>query len=340
MKHCFIYFLLASNNKRPYNITIGDNYYSTLFKKPNSLVVTNTRLNDYYKNYLPKHTFIIPDGESYKTLNTVSSIIDYSLENKLDRQSSLISFGGGVVGDLCGFVSNIYMRGIGHVLIPTTLMAMVDSCIGGKTGVNHHLGKNLIGTFYQPTEVCIDISLLKTLPDREYKSGIAEIIKYALIKDSKFFDWLENNMDLLLKRDKITLLQVIKKCCKIKTSIVEMDSLEQGNERQYLNFGHTFGHAIEKEASFGKYLHGEALSIGIILESKLSCLKRTLKKEEYSRILKLFEKIGLPTQLPPEMDIMALYKTMQFDKKNRDGKIYMIFLNGIGDSYCSNFNFL
>lgn len=244
------------------------------------LIVTNTIVAPLHLHKVQKqlekhgvevHVVILPDGEQYKSMHSINIIIDAAVEAKLDRQSCFIALGGGVVGDMCGFAASIYQRGVRFAQLPTTLMAMVDSSVGGKTGVNHVSGKNLIGTFHQPCVVIADLSTLRTLPDRELRSGLAEVIKYGLISDPDLFHWLEENMQRVLEREADALQYIVRRSCEIKASVVTADEKEtEGGLRATLNLGHTFGHAIETGLGYGVLLHGEAVSIGMLMAAELS----------------------------------------------------------------------
>jgi 3-dehydroquinate synthase len=300
------------------------------------LIVTNTTIAPLYldcvvENLDEFHVEVItlPDGEQYKNLNYVNKIFDKLLEKKFSRNATLIALGGGVVGDMGGFAAACYQRGIAFIQIPTTVLAQVDSSVGGKTGVNHPLGKNMIGAFYQPQCVIADMDVLDTLDDRQLVAGIAEIIKYGLIRDVTFFEWLEKNITLLLERDKEALAYVIERSCINKAEIVAEDEFESGI-RAILNLGHTFGHAIETGMGYGKYLHGEAVAIGICFAADLSKRMGWLTKEDVSRIIALLELATLPTVPPKEMEVSQYIELMSVDKKNVDGEIRLILLESIG----------
>ncbi|MCK4840541.1 MAG: 3-dehydroquinate synthase [Methylococcales bacterium] len=300
------------------------------------IVVTNTTVGTIYLNSVLKHldgfqveVIELPDGEQFKTLEYVTKIFDKLLESKFNRSATLIALGGGVIGDMGGFAAACYQRGIPFIQIPTTVLAQVDSSVGGKTGVNHALGKNMIGAFYQPQCVLADMDVLNTLDDRQLIAGIAEIIKYGLIRDLVLFEWLENNMSLLLQRDSNALAYVIERSCANKAEIVAEDEFESGI-RAILNLGHTFGHAIETGMGYGKYLHGEAVAIGIGFASDLSKRMGWLSKEEVDRIIALLKSAKLPVVPPKEMAVEQYIDLMAVDKKNIDGKIRLILLESIG----------
>lgn len=327
----FIYHTLTLNN---YKIIIGNNFLNNnLINFKNSLTITNNKnLNPFNKNNL---ILEINDSEKNKNMKNVEKIIDIAIKNKLDRQSTFISIGGGVIGDLVGFSASIYQRGIEHIMIPTTLTAMVDSSIGGKNGINHKMAKNYIGTFYNPKIIYIDINMLKTLPEREFKSGIAEIIKYAIIKDYNFFQYLEKNINQILNRNENILLYIIKKSCEIKSEIVENDFYETNN-RKILNFGHTLGHAIENYFGYGTFLHGEAISIGMIFALELSLIYNNFSINEFERIKILLQNANLPTYIDKYIYTNKMIELMQYDKKNSNGKINFVLINNIGNCTVSN----
>jgi shikimate kinase/3-dehydroquinate synthase len=271
---------------------------------------------------------IVPAGEESKSLQQVESVCGRLLEAGFGRDSTLFALGGGVIGDLGGFVAAIYQRGIPFLQIPTTLLAMVDSSVGGKTGVNHALGKNMIGAFYQPRAVVADLDTLDTLPEREFRSGLAEVIKYGLISDPGFFAWLEEHLDAVLAEDSDALSHVIATSCKDKAEVVARDEQEAGR-RAILNFGHTFGHAIEAASGYGHYLHGEAVAIGMIMAADLSRRLDLLRESEQQRIYQIVKGAGLPT-LCPRLPAEEYLRYMRVDKKAKGGQIRFILLRGIG----------
>lgn len=274
-------------------------------------------------------TVILPDGEQYKTLQYLEKIFDQLLAKKFSRNATLIALGGGVIGDMGGFAAACYQRGIAFIQIPTTLLAQVDSSVGGKTGVNHPLGKNMIGAFYQPQCVIADADVLDTLDDRQLSAGLAEVIKYGLIRDSEFLAWLETNMPLLLARDKNALSYAIERSCSNKAEVVGEDEFEAG-VRATLNLGHTFGHAIETGSGYGHYLHGEAVAIGTCFAADLSRRLGWLNDADVERILAIFKAAQLPTMPPTNMTTEQYVDLMAVDKKNLDGKIRLILLEAIG----------
>jgi len=300
------------------------------------LVVTNETVAPLYlektlsafANYQTAYV-ILPDGEKYKTLEILNPIFETLLKRHFDRQTTLVALGGGVVGDIAGFAAAAYQRGVPFIQIPTTLLAQVDSSVGGKTGVNHALGKNMIGAFHQPTSVVIDIKTLETLDDRQLSAGLAEVIKYGLINDLAFFEWLENHATDLLARDPQTLSHAIAQSCQDKATLVAEDERENGR-RALLNLGHTFGHAIETGMGYGQVLHGEGVAIGMVLAAQMSARLGWIKEADVSRAMALIEKIGLPTRLPEQMTTERMLALMQVDKKVRQGKIRLVLLEKLG----------
>lgn len=334
--------LLVELGDRSYPIYIGSDLLSQseLFtrhiKAKQVIVVTNTTIAPLYLDKVLKNlltfdveTVILPDGEQFKTLEYVTQIFDKLLVSKFSRNATLIALGGGVIGDMGGFAAACYQRGIAFLQIPTTLLAQVDSSVGGKTGVNHPLGKNMIGAFYQPQCVIADANVLDTLDDRQLAAGLAEVIKYGLIRDIKFFEWLENNIKQLLSRNKQALAFAIERSCLNKAGIVAEDETETG-VRATLNLGHTFGHAIETGAGYGTYLHGEAVAIGTCQAADLSRRKGWLNDADVERIISLFKKCNLPAYPPKEIDSDRFLELMAVDKKNVNGQIRLILLTKIG----------
>ena len=281
---------------------------------------------------------ILPDGEAYKDGATLNIIFDALLEHAIDRKTTLLALGGGVIGDIAGFAAATYQRGVPFIQIPTTLLAQVDSSVGGKTAINHPRGKNRIGAFYQPQLVLADTDTLKTLPEREYCSGLAEVIKYGLILDRTFFDWLETNMDSLLARDAAALSHAIHRSCELKAAVVAADERETAKEggRALLNLGHTFGHAIETALGYGAWLHGEAVACGMVLAAQFSQQLGHLTVADVRRAQQLIQRAGLPTTLPLEPSKISpeiLLQHMGRDKKNEAGVIKLILLKSIGEAY-------
>tara|TARA_R110000824_G_scaffold336_9_gene2296 strand:+ start:90087 stop:91199 length:1113 start_codon:yes stop_codon:yes gene_type:complete len=279
--------------------------------------------------------FILPDGESEKTLDNVSQIYDSLLLNRFERNATLIALGGGVVGDMTGFAAATFLRGINFIQIPTTLLAQVDSSVGGKTGVNRPLGKNMVGAFYQPQCVLVDTSTLKTLPDRELSAGLAEVIKYGLINNRPFFHWLQENITQLRARDAACLTQAIKTSCEDKADIVMADEKEAGI-RATLNLGHTFGHAIEAAMGYGNWLHGEAVAVGMLMAADLSWRLGKLTAAEVAEIKALIDAAGLPHLPPEEISYQDYLSLMSRDKKNIQGSMRFILLESIGKAFISS----
>jgi len=272
----------------------------------------------------------VPAGESAKSLKSVQSCYDQLALHKLERKSFIVALGGGVVGDLAGFVAATYLRGIPFVQVPTTLLAQVDSSVGGKTGVNLKAGKNLVGAFYQPRLVLCDLDALKPLPEREFRAGLAEIIKYGIIADAKLFARLERDLPKILKRDSKALSEIIARCCEIKAEIVSQDETESGL-RAILNFGHTIGHAIENSSGYGKFLHGEAISIGQVAAATLSHKIFGLSERDVERIENLFKRAGLPVQIKlNSTQRKKLFNAMKLDKKVSGGEIKFVLAKRIG----------
>ncbi len=276
---------------------------------------------------------VLPDGEKYKTLEILNRIFDQLLEKRFDRGCTLIALGGGVIGDMTGFAAACYQRGVNFIQVPTTLLSQVDSSVGGKTGVNHPLGKNMIGAFYQPQAVIIDIDTLKTLPPRELSAGLAEVIKHGIIKDAEYFSWLESHMQDLRDLDPEALAHAVKGSCVIKSRVVSADEREAG-QRALLNFGHTFGHAIETGMGYGNWLHGEAVGVGMCMAARMSRRLGWLSAEEETRITELIAAAGLPTA-PPELSSERFMELMAVDKKVMAGKLRLVLLQGIGKALIS-----
>ena len=328
--------------KRSYPIYVGEGLLENcdLLKKHISnkkvAIITNDKIAPLYlekisntlsveKEIIP---IILPDGEVFKNFETLNLIYDTLLKNKANRQITLIALGGGVIGDITGFAAATFMRGVDFIQIPSTLLSQVDSSVGGKTGINHPLGKNMIGAFYQPKCVIADINLLETLPDKELSAGLAEVIKYGLIRDSSFFEWLENNVEGIIKRDSQLLIEAVVRSCQNKADIVESDEFESGI-RAILNLGHTFGHAIETATGYGKWLHGEAIAIGMVMAAYLSEQMGWLTKEENQRIKSLIVDANLPIN-PPEISKQEFLDLMQLDKKTKEDQINLVLQQGIG----------
>lgn len=300
------------------------------------MVVTNTTIAPLYlqrveqalAHYRVDHA-ILPDGEQFKTLATLDQIFTALLEKRHNRTTTIVALGGGVVGDMAGFAAAAYQRGVEFIQIPTTLLSQVDSSVGGKTGVNHPLGKNMIGAFHQPRAVIADLSTLATLPDRELSAGLAEIIKYGLIWDAAFFEWLERCIDRLVARDIDALTHAVKRSCEIKAAVVGKDERES-NLRAILNLGHTFGHAIETAQGYGAWLHGEAVGVGMVMAVELSIREGWLPESMRERIISLNQRAGLPVKGPADMT-EAQYRTlMAVDKKVLDDNLRLVLLESLG----------
>jgi 3-dehydroquinate synthase len=274
---------------------------------------------------------LVPDGEEHKDLKSLASIYDRLIADRFDRKSCIMALGGGVVGDLAGFAAASYLRGIPYVQVPTTLLAQVDSSVGGKTGVNHQDGKNLIGAFYQPRVVLIDVNVLRSLSRRELVAGLAEIIKYGIIEDPALFTLLEEKMDKVIGLDRELLVEIIATSCAIKARVVEKDERED-DYRTVLNFGHTIGHALEAVTEYRNYLHGEAVGIGMVQAAAISVQRGFCDQRSHERIRKLIRKAGLPLELPPQISRQNLIQSMEVDKKSAGGKIKFVMCAGIGRS--------
>lgn len=283
-------------------------------------------LNDYQTA-----SVILPDGEQFKNLDTLNQIYTGLLEQAFDRSCTLIALGGGVVGDMTGYAAASYQRGVDFIQIPTTLLSQVDSSVGGKTGVNHPLGKNMIGAFHQPNAVLINTDTLDTLPDRELSAGLAEIIKYGALGDAEFFLWLENNMPLLTQRNVNALVYAIKRSCEDKAEIVAADELESG-QRALLNLGHTFGHAVETAMGYGKWLHGEAVAAGMILAAEMSQRLQWIDAGDVKRLINLVKSAHLPVRCPESISKDEFLALMMRDKKALQGQIRLVLLKAIGQA--------
>lgn len=302
-------------------------------------VVTNPTVGDLYCEQLVDtlvasgrqvSVIRVPDGEEYKNLETLENIYDVLIERHFDRYCGIIALGGGVIGDMTGFAAATYLRGLPFVQIPTTLLSQVDSSVGGKTGVNHPQGKNLIGAFYQPEHVHIDVMALDTLPKREYSSGLAEVVKYGIMRDLEFFVWLEEHREALANRSADALTYAIMKSCQIKADVVEKDEKEQGL-RALLNFGHTFGHAVETLAGYGVVKHGEAVAIGMVMAARASAKLNLCSNHDIERIVKLLAYFDLPVT-PPDFSVSDYLSVMQRDKKVKDGVVRVVLNHGIGSA--------
>jgi len=325
--------------ERSYPIHIGAGALNGLdAQNRRCLIVTNDTIAPLYLprvlEALPNAAVCeLPDGESFKTLDTAGRILDQLADGGFHRDSLIIALGGGVIGDIAGFAASVYHRGIDFIQIPTTLLAMVDSSVGGKTGVNHRAGKNLIGAFHQPVQVIADLDLLATLPPREYAAGLAEVVKYAALGDLQLLDWLESRVAELRSRDTDVLTEVVYRCCLAKAKIVAADEREQG-QRALLNLGHTFGHAIETASGYGTLLHGEAVAIGMVMAADLSCRLGWASAEEVARLRSLLSALSLPTSPPPipPDEFIAL---MQRDKKVLNNRLRLVLLRPLGHAVIS-----
>lgn len=272
---------------------------------------------------------LIPDGEQYKNLEEYAKVLDALIAHRFGRDALIIALGGGVVGDLAGFAAASYQRGMDFIQCPTTLLAQVDSSVGGKTGVNHPSGKNMIGAFHQPLAVLIDIDTLNTLPAREFSAGLAEVIKYGLINDIAFFEWLESNIGGIMAKDKKLLIKAIAHCCQNKADVVCADEKEHG-QRALLNLGHTFGHALESISLYRLWKHGEAVAIGMRMAAELAHLRGELKASELTRIIALLQAAQLPIDMDEEFSVEEVYNAMFLDKKVRSGKLRLVAMSGLG----------
>ena len=304
-------------------------------------IVTNETVAPLYLARVRAHVaslqpveVVLPDGEQYKSLEVLNRIFDALLAARCDRRTTIIALGGGVIGDMAGFAAASYQRGVPFIQVPTTLLSQVDSSVGGKTGVNHPLGKNMIGAFYQPRCVIADTATLNTLPDRELSAGLAEVIKYGLIRDAGFFAWLESNLDALLARNPDVLAYAIERSCRNKAEVVVEDERESG-QRALLNFGHTFGHAIETGMGYGAWLHGEAVATGMCMAARLSQRLGWISSVDVARVDTLIARAHLPTQPPAELDAARFLDLMAVDKKVKDGRVRLVLLKGIGESVVS-----
>ena len=329
--------------ERSYAICIGSGLLgqaSTWAGLPTSaqaLLVSNTTVAPLYADAVaralaPLHTEVLrlelPDGEAHKNWESLQTLFDTLLAKGCDRNTVLYALGGGVVGDMVGFAAACYMRGVPFVQIPTTLLAQVDSSVGGKTAINHPLGKNMIGAFYQPRRVICDLDTLKTLPDREWSAGLAEVIKYGPIADLAFLDWIESNIDALMRRDTQAVAHAVHRSCAIKAEVVGQDERES-NLRAILNFGHTFGHAIEAGLGFGTWLHGEAVGCGMVMASELSCRLGLVERPFVERLTRLIAKAGLPIR-GPRLGAHDYLAHMRVDKKAQAGQIRFVLIDGPG----------
>ena len=319
----------------------GNSLSSFLCPKINGkrvVVISNTTVLPIFKSQLENALtdfevsyYAMPDGEAHKTLETYNDIMTFLLEQGAARDVTLIALGGGVVGDICGFVAATFMRGVDFIQVPTTLLSQVDSSVGGKTAVNHPLGKNMIGAFYQPQAVFIGMNSLKTLPKREFAAGMAEVIKYGILADSDLFEYLENNIAAIQQMDDDVMAYIIHRCCEIKAEIVAEDEKEQGR-RALLNLGHTFGHAIEAEQGYGNWLHGEAVAAGMVQACQLAKLRGWINESDVSRVITLLNAFDLPTSGPDSMSCDDYIKHMKKDKKVKASTIRFILPKQLGQA--------
>ncbi|MGM9516400.1 3-dehydroquinate synthase [Roseateles sp. DB2] len=331
-------------DERSYDIHIGrglladDRSWDGLPKARCALVVSNETVAPLYLEavtarlrgrYAQVLSVVLPDGEAYKGWDAIERIASTLLQAAADRKTVLFALGGGVIGDMTGFAAAIYMRGVPFVQIPTTLLAQVDSSVGGKTAINHVLGKNMLGAFYQPQRVIADLDTLKTLPDRELSAGLAEVIKYGPIADAEFLCWLEQHVDALRARDPESLAQAVQRSCEIKAWVVGQDERESGL-RAILNFGHTFGHAIETGLGYGEWLHGEAVGCGMVMASDLSVRMGLMPAEFLARMTSLITRAGLPVKAPATLDVDRFMALMRVDKKAEDGEIRFVLIERLG----------
>ena len=327
---------------RSYPIYIGRKlladagYFRPHIRGKRVMVVSNTTVAPLYMAQLRQalagfqvQEVILPDGEEYKTLDVLNTIYTALLQNRFDRSCTLVALGGGVVGDITGYAAASYQRGVNFIQVPTTLLSQVDSSVGGKTGVNHELGKNMIGAFHQPQAVVADTDTLNTLPERELSAGMAEVIKYGLINDPDFFAWLERHMQQLMARNPQRLAEAIERSCADKAAIVAADEKEAG-QRALLNLGHTFGHAIETGMGYGQWLHGEAVGAGMAMAAEMSRRLGWLAEVEQSRINAALKAAKLPVAPPPDLGADAFLSLMSVDKKVLDGQLRLVLLQGIG----------
>jgi len=336
--------LIVDLGARSYPISIGENLlaqpelFASAIAGKKVMIVTNDVVAPLYLQRCREtlkafeiDEVILPDGEKHKNLSTFETILSALLAKKHARDTTIIALGGGVIGDMAGFAAACYQRGIAFIQVPTTVLSQVDSSVGGKTAVNHALGKNMIGAFYQPQAVIIDINCLKTLPAREFAAGMAEVIKYGIIYDQSFFTWLEDNVENIkaLQADAITYM--IKRCCEIKAEVVSQDEKESGI-RALLNLGHTFGHAIEAEQGYGNWLHGEAVAVGMILAAKTAAILGLIDAAQVEKIISLIKQFDLPLSSPENMTYASYAQHMLLDKKVLNGKLRLVLPTSIGSS--------
>ena len=330
--------------ERSYPICIGDNLLDShelltqYITGSSALIITNETVAPLYLEKVEQalagikfKSLILPDGEEYKNLDTLNRIYDCLLENRFDRSTTLIALGGGVIGDITGYAAASYQRGVNFIQIPTTLLSQVDSSVGGKTGVNHELGKNMIGAFYQPKVVIADTRTLNTLEDRQLSSGLAEVIKYGLMNDEEFLQWLEKNIDALIDREPKALAYAIERSCRNKADIVADDERETG-KRALLNLGHTFGHAIETGMGYGNWLHGEAVSSGMVMAARMSEKMGMISMQDIERIVDILERAHLTIRAPDKLSPDRFVELMSLDKKVSNGVLKLVLYKAIGEA--------
>ncbi|MDY6816273.1 MAG: 3-dehydroquinate synthase [Pseudomonadota bacterium] len=336
--------LTVDLGERSYPIIIGPGLLGSTDLSPyvagsQVMIVTNDTVAPLYldriRNRFPGKqvdTVVLPDGERFKDWRTLNRIFDALLEQRHSRKTTLVALGGGVIGDMAGFAAACYQRGVPFIQVPTTLLSQVDSSVGGKTGINHPLGKNMIGAFHQPQVVLIDTDTLQTLPPREVSAGLAEVIKYGLIRDREYLGWLESHIDALTGLEADALAEAIYRSCACKADVVALDERE-GGLRAILNLGHTFGHAIETFAGYGTWLHGEAVGTGMIMAADLSAREGMISGEDYRRAVDIILRAGLPKKPPEAMTPEDFMRLMAVDKKNVDGALRLVLLRSIGDAF-------
>lgn len=314
-------------------------FWQSLIAGRGVILVTDDQVGPLYASTLKESLggvsqlteVVLSAGEARKDMASLETILDAALKDRHERGSLFVALGGGVVGDMTGFAASCFLRGADFIQVPTTLLAQVDSSVGGKTGINHAMGKNLIGAFHQPTQVVIDLDTLASLPEREFAAGLAEVIKYGLIRDADFFEWLLAHVEALTARDGDTLAYAIQRSCEIKASVVAEDERE-GGVRAHLNFGHTFGHAIERLQGYGEWLHGEAVAAGMVIASQISAQRGSLDASIVEKLIAFNRAVGLPVEAPSSLSASDLLQAMSSDKKVSSGKIRYILLQGLGEA--------
>jgi 3-dehydroquinate synthase len=341
--------LTVALNERSYPIHIGPGLLSqpqliaARLPQKKAAIISNSTVAPLYLSTLQQGlealdvrvvAIVLPDGESHKNWETLNRIFDALLENRCERRTALIALGGGVIGDLAGFAAAVYQRGVPYVQVPTTLLAQVDSAVGGKTAINHPLGKNMIGSFYQPLAVLADTDTLATLPDRELSAGIAEVIKYGIIGDADFFGWLEQNIEHIVAREPEALSHAIERSCRNKAEVVAQDERETG-VRAVLNFGHTFGHAIEAGLGFGTWLHGEAVGAGMVLAARLSHRMGLVSGDDVARIVTLLKRAKVPV-VAPDFGVDRYLGLMGHDKKVENDRVRLVLLKRLGEAFVTD----